>query len=162
MCAADAGHPHGTLRGYGASKLVPRSSMTPVITPAHLERVRSPQFEALPCGRSSSRSCWPAPPSAHCGQQIGRRPVGEVSQDGNSTLADEVGATLRPCGSHAHGCDMHLFGRGRGASDEKMKRREGVVGVGGGCPSDKGARIQIRNSEGCGLWSTVEGQLKNL
>ena len=33
--------------------------------------------------------------------------VGEVSQDGKSTLADELGATLRPCGSHAHGCHMH-------------------------------------------------------
>ena len=41
--------------------------------------------------------------------------IGEVSQDGNSTLADEVGAALRPCGSHAHGCHMH--GGDRGFSD---------------------------------------------
>ena len=41
--------------------------------------------------------------------------IGEVSQDGKSTLADEVGATLRPCGSHAHGCHMH--GGDRGFSD---------------------------------------------
>ncbi len=48
--------------------------MTPVITPAHLERVRSPQFEALPCGRSAPPD--PAGQRLHqlTAQQIGRRP----------------------------------------------------------------------------------------
>ena len=98
----------------------------------------------------SSRSCWPALPSAHCPTNWSET-IGDVSQDGNSTLADEVGAMLRQCGSHAHGCDMHLFGRGcRVASDdEKMKRREGVVGVGGGCPSDKAA-LRLQKRARCG------------
>lgn len=88
VCAADAGHPHGTLRGYGASKLVPRSSMIPVITPAHLERVRSRQFEALPCGRSTPRD--PA------GQRLHRLTV--VERLVGDHRRGVIGWKLDPCG----------------------------------------------------------------
>jgi hypothetical protein len=56
--------------------------------------------------------------------------VGEVSQDGNSTLADELGATLRPCGSHAHGCHMHGGDRGFFVSpvDAEAKSARGSEG----------------------------------
>ena len=62
--------------------------MIPVITPAHLERVRSRQFEALPCGRSTPRD--PA------GQRLHRLTV--VERLVGDHRRGVIGWKLDPCG----------------------------------------------------------------
>ncbi len=85
-----------------------------------------------------------------------RRTVGEVSHDGNSTLADEVGATLRQRGSHAHSCHMHGGDRDLFLSARVLKseKREGVRGVGGGEASDKGGICGRGRAAGTNVMST--------